>query len=155
VIIPFINAGENLTAVFHGKKQVSMFEMTRLVSGLSKKQGGSHASFHVVDNSSAWLTRPAARAWPVLLALFFHVSASPQRLSAAADRPATPEVPTPAAKPVPAEPLQHESLRPQFHFTARYGDGYTIEPGADAAIPGLGGQLPSPPQMKSPILPCL
>lgn len=29
----------------------------------------------------------------------------------------------------PAEPLYHESLRPQFHFTARYWDGYTIEPG--------------------------
>jgi upstream activation factor subunit UAF30 len=28
-----INADENLTAVFNGKKQVSMFEMTKLVSG--------------------------------------------------------------------------------------------------------------------------
>lgn len=28
-----INADENLKAVFNGKKQVSMFEMTKLVSG--------------------------------------------------------------------------------------------------------------------------
>ena len=28
-----INADENLQAVFNGKKQVSMFEMTKLVSG--------------------------------------------------------------------------------------------------------------------------
>jgi len=28
-----INADDNLTAVFNGKKQVSMFEMTKLVSG--------------------------------------------------------------------------------------------------------------------------
>jgi len=75
-----------------------------------------------------------------LLALFFCASAAPQRLSAAAGRPATPQPLTPAAKPVPAEPLYYESLRPQFHFTARYWDGYTIEPGADAAMPGLGGQ---------------
>lgn len=32
-----INADENLTAVFNGKKQVSMFEMTKLVSGHLKK----------------------------------------------------------------------------------------------------------------------
>jgi levanase/fructan beta-fructosidase len=31
----------------------------------------------------------------------------------------------------PAAPLYHEALRPQFHFTARYWDGYTIEPGND------------------------
>ncbi len=30
-----------------------------------------------------------------------------------------------------AAPLYRESLRPQFHFTARYWDGYTIEPGND------------------------
>jgi len=29
----FINADENLKAVFNGKKQASMFEMTKLVSG--------------------------------------------------------------------------------------------------------------------------
>jgi chromatin remodeling complex protein RSC6 len=29
----FINADENLQAVFNGKKKVSMFEMTKLVSG--------------------------------------------------------------------------------------------------------------------------
>lgn len=29
----------------------------------------------------------------------------------------------------PAEPLYHETLRPQFHFTARYWNGYTVEPG--------------------------
>jgi chromatin remodeling complex protein RSC6 len=29
----FINADENLKAVFNGKKKVSMFEMTKLVSG--------------------------------------------------------------------------------------------------------------------------
>ena len=33
----FINAAENLKAVFNGKKQVSMFEMTKLVSGHLKK----------------------------------------------------------------------------------------------------------------------
>jgi upstream activation factor subunit UAF30 len=33
----FINADENLKAVFSGKKQVSMFEMTKLVSGHVKK----------------------------------------------------------------------------------------------------------------------
>ena len=32
-----INADENLLAVFNGKKQVSMFEMTKLVSGHLKK----------------------------------------------------------------------------------------------------------------------
>ena len=32
-----INADPNLTAVFNGKKQVSMFEMTKLVSGHLKK----------------------------------------------------------------------------------------------------------------------
>lgn len=32
-----INADENLQAVFGGKKQVSMFEMTKLVSGHVKK----------------------------------------------------------------------------------------------------------------------
>ena len=32
-----INADENLKAVFNGKKQVSMFEMTKLVSGHMKK----------------------------------------------------------------------------------------------------------------------
>jgi upstream activation factor subunit UAF30 len=32
-----INADENLQAVFDGKKQVSMFEMTKLVSGHVKK----------------------------------------------------------------------------------------------------------------------
>ena len=32
-----INADENLQAVFNGKKQVSMFEMTKLVSGHLKK----------------------------------------------------------------------------------------------------------------------
>ena len=32
-----INADENLQAVFNGKKQVSMFEMTKLVSGHVKK----------------------------------------------------------------------------------------------------------------------
>ena len=32
-----INADENLRAVFNGKKQVSMFEMTKLVSGHVKK----------------------------------------------------------------------------------------------------------------------
>lgn len=32
-----INADENLEAVFNGKKQVSMFEMTKLVSGHVKK----------------------------------------------------------------------------------------------------------------------
>jgi hypothetical protein len=61
-------------------------------------------------------------------------------LAAAADQPATPQPLAPAAKTVPAEPLYHESLRPQFHFTARYWEGYTIEPGADAAIPGFGGR---------------
>ena len=40
-----INADENLKAVFNGKKQVSMFEMTKLVSGHVKKllPCGSHA----------------------------------------------------------------------------------------------------------------
>jgi len=33
----FINADENLKAVFNGKKQASMFEMTKLVSGHIKK----------------------------------------------------------------------------------------------------------------------
>ena len=33
----FINADEALKAVFNGKKQVSMFEMTKLVSGHLKK----------------------------------------------------------------------------------------------------------------------
>jgi len=33
----FINADPNLKAVFGGKKQVSMFEMTKLVSGHVKK----------------------------------------------------------------------------------------------------------------------
>jgi chromatin remodeling complex protein RSC6 len=33
----FINADENLKAVFDGKAQVSMFEMTKLVSGHVKK----------------------------------------------------------------------------------------------------------------------
>jgi chromatin remodeling complex protein RSC6 len=33
----FINADENLKAVFNGKKQVSMFEMTKLVSVHVKK----------------------------------------------------------------------------------------------------------------------
>ena len=33
----FINADESLKAVFNGKKQVSMFEMTKLVSGHLKK----------------------------------------------------------------------------------------------------------------------
>ena len=32
-----VNADLNLKAVFHGKKQVSMFEMTKLVSGHVKK----------------------------------------------------------------------------------------------------------------------
>ena len=32
-----INADESLQAVFNGKKQVSMFEMTKLVSGHVKK----------------------------------------------------------------------------------------------------------------------
>jgi chromatin remodeling complex protein RSC6 len=32
-----INGDENLQAVFNGKKQVSMFEMTKLVSGHLKK----------------------------------------------------------------------------------------------------------------------
>ena len=32
-----INADENLLPVFNGKKQVSMFEMTKLVSGHVKK----------------------------------------------------------------------------------------------------------------------
>jgi chromatin remodeling complex protein RSC6 len=32
-----INADENLKAVFNGKKQVSMFEMTKLVSGHVKQ----------------------------------------------------------------------------------------------------------------------
>ena len=32
-----INADENLKAAFNGKKQVSMFEMTKLVSGHLKK----------------------------------------------------------------------------------------------------------------------
>ena len=32
-----INADENLLAVFNGKKKVSMFEMTKLVSGHLKK----------------------------------------------------------------------------------------------------------------------
>jgi len=32
-----INADESLKAVFNGKKQVSMFEMTKLVSGHLKK----------------------------------------------------------------------------------------------------------------------
>jgi chromatin remodeling complex protein RSC6 len=32
-----INADENLKTVFNGKKQVSMFEMTKLVSGHVKK----------------------------------------------------------------------------------------------------------------------
>jgi chromatin remodeling complex protein RSC6 len=32
-----INADENLKAVFNGKKQVSMFEMTKLVSGHVQK----------------------------------------------------------------------------------------------------------------------
>lgn len=32
-----INADENLKAVFNGKEQVSMFEMTKLVSGHVKK----------------------------------------------------------------------------------------------------------------------
>jgi len=32
-----INAGENLKALFNGKKQVSMFETTKLVSGHVKK----------------------------------------------------------------------------------------------------------------------
>jgi levanase/fructan beta-fructosidase len=75
-----------------------------------------------------------------LLALFICAGAAPQRLSAAAGSQGTPQALTQAAKPVPAEPLYHESLRPQLHFTARYWDGYTIEPGADAAMPGLGGQ---------------
>ncbi len=33
----FINADENMKAVFNGKKQVSMFEMTKLVSKHLKK----------------------------------------------------------------------------------------------------------------------
>ena len=51
-------------------------------------------------------------------------------LFAAADRPATAQSPVPA-KPAPVEPLYRESLRPQFHFTARYWDDYKIEPGND------------------------
>ncbi len=34
-----------------------------------------------------------------------------------------------AEPPRPAESLYHESLRPQFHFTARYWDGYAFQPG--------------------------
>jgi hypothetical protein len=37
-----INADENLKAVFNGKKQVSMFEMTKLVSGHLKKYGDDY-----------------------------------------------------------------------------------------------------------------
>jgi levanase/fructan beta-fructosidase len=37
----------------------------------------------------------------------------------------------PAAKAIPAEPLYHEALRPQFHFTARYWDDYNLDPGND------------------------
>jgi len=48
-----------------------------------------------------------------------------------AGRPATGQSPAPAAKLAPAEALYHESLRPQFHFTARYWDDYHIEPGND------------------------
>jgi levanase/fructan beta-fructosidase len=40
----------------------------------------------------------------------------------------------------PQWPLYQEPLRPQFHFTARYWDGYTIQPGPDSASPGRGGQ---------------
>ena len=37
----------------------------------------------------------------------------------------------PTAKVIPAEPLYHEALRPQFHFTARYWDDYNLNPGND------------------------
>jgi fructan beta-fructosidase len=55
-------------------------------------------------------------------------------LTAAEDNAARAQSPTAAvgtvaAKPLPAEPLYRESLRPQFHFTARYWDDYNIEPG--------------------------
>ncbi len=40
----------------------------------------------------------------------------------------------------PRWPLYQEPLRPQFHYTARYWDGYNIEPGADAGASGRGGQ---------------
>ena len=48
------------------------------------------------------------------------LSGGGERVAAAQQRFAQPLRPT--------EPLYHESLRPQFHLTARYWDGYTIEP---------------------------
>ena len=51
--------------------------------------------------------------WLVLLLM--------SRVSVGEDQP-------PAPKPAPAEKLYHESLRPQFHFTARYWDDYRLNP---------------------------
>jgi fructan beta-fructosidase len=52
-------------------------------------------------------------------------------LLTAAAWPAAGQPATAAAKPAPVAPLYHESLRPQFHFTARYWNDYKIEPGND------------------------
>ncbi len=49
------------------------------------------------------------------------------RLSGGAERAAAAQKRF-ARLPRPAEPLYHESLRPQFHFTARYWEGYTVQP---------------------------
>jgi len=96
------------------------------------------------DREALKLTRQVA-AWALWLRqrharLVFGPPLLVAALAAAADPQATLKPLAPAARPVPAEPLYHESLRPQFHFTARYWDGYTIEPGADAAVAGRGGQ---------------
>ena len=46
-----INADENLKTVFNGKKQVSMFEMTKLVSGHLKKLRAAVGGQSVALNS--------------------------------------------------------------------------------------------------------
>jgi chromatin remodeling complex protein RSC6 len=46
-----INADENLKAVFNGKKQASMFEMTKLVSGHLKKLRAAVGGQSVALNS--------------------------------------------------------------------------------------------------------
>ena len=108
----------------------------RNLSGTSRKQAGAGTNCgELVPALRSTLTSPLETRYHECSfppprrdgsRLVFSLPCRPYLPGAAFTQPVAP-----AAKAAGVEPLYHESLRPQFHFTARYWEDHDLEPGND------------------------